>query len=97
MKYVVVFSIVILSLLFYIFFGHKGILEYLELVSVRHSYEERNREMDKKIQEMERELELIKKDKEYLENVIRRELGLQKHGEDVYIVHDNDSGDKKKK
>ena len=45
--------------------------------------------MEKEIEEKERELELAKKNNEYLEGIIRRELGLQKKGEDVYIIEDN--------
>lgn len=91
MKYAVIFTVVIAAILFYMVFGHNGMLKYMELVSIRQSYEERNKEMDEKIAEMERELELAKKNREFLENIIRRELGLQKDGEDVYIIEDNSS------
>ncbi len=71
-------------------------LKYNELVTVRQSYEERLREMDKEIAEKERELELAIKNQEYLEGIIRRELGLQKVGEDVYIIEDNKTTEEKK-
>lgn len=89
MKYAIVFTIFISSIIIYIFFGHNGILKYMELVSVRKSYEQRNIELEKKISEMERELELAQKNREFLENIIRRELGLQKNGEDVYIIEND--------
>ena len=71
-------------------------LKYNEIVTVRQSYEERLREMDKEIAEKERELELAIKNQEYLEGIIRRELGLQKVGEDVYIIEDNKTTEEKK-
>ncbi len=52
--------------------------------------------MDKEIAEKERELELAIKNQEYLEGIIRRELGLQKVGEDVYIIEDNKTTEEKK-
>ena len=51
---------------------------------------------DKEIAEKERELELAIKNQEYLEGIIRRELGLQKMGEDVYIIEDNKTIEEKK-
>ena len=89
MRYAVIFTIVIAVIVFYIVFGHKGVMEYIELVKVRQANEERIRLMEKEIAENERELELAKKNREYLEGIIRRELGLQKNGEDVYIIEDN--------
>lgn len=91
MRYAVIFTIVIAVIVFYIVFGHKGVMEYIELVKVRQANEERIRQMEKEIAEKERELELAKKNREYLEGIIRRELGLQKNGEDVYIIEDNSS------
>ena len=69
-------------------------LKYNELVTVRQGYEERLREMEKEIEQKKRELELATKNQEYLEGIIRRELGLQKMGEDVYIIEDNNTIDK---
>ena len=89
MRYAVIFTIVIAVIVFYIVFGHKGVMEYIELVKVRQANEERIRLMEKEIAEKERELELAKKNREYLEGIIRRDLGLQKNGEDVYIIEDN--------
>lgn len=89
MRYAVIFTIVIAVIVFYIVFGHKGVMEYIELVKVRQANEERIRLMEKEIAEKERELELAKKNRKYLEGIIRRELGLQKNGEDVYIIEDN--------
>ena len=89
MRYAVIFTIIIGVIVFYIVFGHNGVLKYIELVNVRQTNEERIRQMEKEIEEKERELELAKKNNEYLDGIIRRELGLQKKGEDVYIIEDN--------
>ncbi len=97
MKYAIIFAIIISAVIFYIVFGHNGLLKYNELVNVRQSIEERIKQTDKEIAEKERELDLAKKNQEYLEGIIRRELGLQKKGEDVYIIEDNSTKDNKDK
>ncbi len=94
MKYAIIFTIIISAMIFYIVLGHNGLLKYNELVNIRQSIEERIRQTDKEIAEKERELELAKKNNEYLEGIIRRELGLQKKGEDVYIIEDNSTEQK---
>ncbi len=89
MRYIIIFALIISGIVLYIIFGHNGVIKYNELVKVRQSYEKRLIEMEKEIEEKKRELELATKNQEYLEGIIRRELGLQKKGEDAYIIIDN--------
>lgn len=70
----------------YLVFGQNGLMKYKEMKSIRQSYEVQINEMEKRLQQLELELELAKKDKEFLENKIRRDLGMQKNGEDLYII-----------
>ncbi len=44
MRYAIIFTVIICAIVFYIIFGHNGMLKYNELVTVRQSYEERLRE-----------------------------------------------------
>lgn len=94
MKYTVIFTIIIALMALYLVFGQNGLMKYGEMVAIRKNYEEKIAEMDKRMEAMRRELDLAKKDREYLENIIRRELGMQKSGEDLYIIEDNESGRK---
>ena len=57
MRYAVIFTIVIAVIVFYIVFGHKGVMEYIELVKVRQANEERIRLMEKEIAEKENNCE----------------------------------------
>ncbi len=41
MRYAIIFTVIICAIVFYIIFGHNGMLKYNELVTVRQSYEER--------------------------------------------------------
>lgn len=95
MKYNIVLAFVIAAMGLYIVFGHNGVLKYREMVAIRESYESKIRGMDEKVEKLRRELELAKKDNEYLENIIRRDLGLQKEGEDLYLLEKKDGKDKK--
>lgn len=86
MKYTIIFTIVIALMAIYLVFGQNGLMKYKEMKSIRQSYEVQINEMEKRLQQLELELELAKKDKEFLENKIRRDLGMQKNGEDLYII-----------
>ncbi len=86
MKYTIILTILIALMAIYLVFGQNGLMKYREMTNIRQSYEMQIMEMDKKIEELETELELAKKDKEFLENMIRRDLGMQKNGEDLYII-----------
>lgn len=96
MKYTIIFTIIIALMALYLVFGQNGLMKYGEMVSIRKNYEEKIAEMDKKLESMRLELDLAKKDREYLENIIRRELGMQKSGEDLYIIG-NGKQDRKEK
>ncbi len=89
MKYTIILTILIALMAIYLVFGQNGLMKYREMTNIRQSYEVQIMEMDKKIEELEMELELAKKDKEFLENMIRRDLGMQKNGEDLYIIENN--------
>ena len=89
MKTSMIYIITILFLFFYLVFGHNGWLKYNEMLRIQEDYRKLINEMDEKIAYLERELELMKNDKTYMDYVIRRELGLQKFDEDQYIIPDN--------
>jgi cell division protein FtsB len=89
MKTLIIYTVIVVILLFYLIFGHNGIVKYNEMVAVQKSYEAEIQKLDERIAYLQRELELIKQDNAYLDYVIKRELGLQKSDEDQYILIDN--------
>jgi cell division protein FtsB len=89
MKTIIVYIVVVVLLLFYLIFGHNGVVKYNEMLSVQKSYEAEIKKLEDKIAYLQREMELIKQDNAYLDYVIKRELGLQKSDEDQYILMDN--------
>ena len=89
MKSTIAYVIIIIALILYLFFGHNGLLKYHELVRIKNSYQVQLKQMDRKINELQRELKMIKKDKEYLEMLIKKELNMSRPGEDIYILEDN--------
>ncbi|GAB1535111.1 hypothetical protein ADMFC3_07420 [Geovibrio sp. ADMFC3] len=86
MKAGLVYFALIAGLVLYLFFGHNGVLKYRELVGLKNAYESQLMEMDAKIKSLQKELEAIKKDKEYLELLIRKELNMRSPDEDIYII-----------
>lgn len=93
MRYAIVLTLLILGIVLYIFFGNMGFFKYRELVNIRKEYEKRLADLEAEVERMENELALSKRNNEFLENIIRRELGLQKKDEDMYIILD-DNGSK---
>lgn len=96
MKTNIVFIIIIGVLIFYMVFGHNGILKYRELAAIRASYEKRIEETDKKVKVLTDELNLVRKDKDYLEMLIKKDLNMKQQDEDLYIIeHKEKHTDKK--
>jgi cell division protein FtsB len=89
MKTIIIYIVIVVLLLFYLIFGHNGVVKYNEMLSVQKSYEAEIKKLEDKIAYLQREMELIKQDNAYLDYVIKRELGLQKSDEDQYILIDN--------
>ncbi len=89
MKYTVVFIALTIFLIFYTIFGHNGILKFIEMSKIKSEYENKTEDLGKRITFIEKELDMISKDNEYLEFLIRKDIGMQKEGEDVYILDKN--------
>ncbi|MDR2105658.1 MAG: septum formation initiator family protein [Deferribacteraceae bacterium] len=89
MKTLIIYTVIVVILLFYLIFGHNGVVKYNEMLSVQNSYENELKKLDEKVAYLQRELELIKQDNAYLDYVIKRELGLQKSDEDQYLLLDH--------
>lgn len=86
MKRHIFYILVIVAMLLYFFFGSNGILQYNELLKIRDTYVSKISQLEGEISLMEKRIELLKKDKEYLEEVLKKELNLQNPGEDLYII-----------
>ena len=90
MKTGAVYILLIVGLVLYLLFGHNGLIKYRELVTIKNTYERQISQMDNKIEDLRRELELVKKDKEYLELMIRDELNLRDEDEELYLLDENE-------
>ncbi|ADD68527.1 Septum formation initiator [Denitrovibrio acetiphilus DSM 12809] len=88
MKVNIVFLIVIAVLAAYMIFGHNGLLKYRELVRIKNNYELQLHVTEKKVNDLDNELKQVRKNVEYLEMVIKKELSLKKPDEDLYIIED---------
>lgn len=86
----IIYIVIIVALALYLVFGHNGLLKYYELVRVQKGYEAQITELQDKIKTMEKQIELVERDRSYMEYLVRKELGLIKPGEDVYII-DNET------
>ena len=96
MKLNITFIIIIGILIFFLIFGHNGILKYQELTAIKNSYELKVKETEMKVEDLNRELELVKKDVNYLEVLIKKDLNMKKPDEDVYILEPKKQPEPKK-
>lgn len=79
------FLIFLLIALFYVlFFGEDGIFAYIRLKKEIKDNVARMRVIEEENLKMKRELERVKNDKEYLEEIVRKKYGLIREGEKVY-------------
>lgn len=79
------FLIFLLIALFYVlFFGEDGIFAYIRLKKEIKDNVARMRVIEEENLKMKRELERLKNDKEYLEEIARKKYGLIREGEKVY-------------
>lgn len=91
MKLNIVLIVIIGILTFFIIFGHNGLLKYQELSKIRQKYEDKISDTNAKVKELNDELKQVKKDKSYLEMLIKKDLNMKKADEDEYILehHNN--------
>lgn len=90
MRYHILYISVIIVLLVYLIFGHNGLIQYQEMLNIKQNYELQAEQLQQKANDLEQELQLLKKDRDYYEMVIKKELNLKKPNEDLYII-DNES------
>lgn len=81
-----IFLVVAIFLIIYLLFGNNGFIQYKELVKIREKYRRESMEYDRRIANLQEEIELLKKDRDYLEMVIKRELNYKKKEEDLFII-----------
>ncbi|MBZ4671929.1 MAG: ftsB [Deferribacteraceae bacterium] len=89
MKNNILYIFIILILLIYFIFGSNGLLKYNDLLEIKESYERQIVELEEKINDLEKRIELLKRDKDYLEETIKKELNMAKPNEDLYIILDD--------
>lgn len=96
-KQKILFALIILSLfslLLFIVFGENGLADLNLLKIEKDSLLKENAELTRKNLSLYREIERLKNDPEYVENVARQELGVI--GKDEVIISSEKSGKAKK-
>ena len=90
---IIILTILFLYILINLFGGQRGIFSYIEKREVLKNLQFEERQMLKKIQEIELKNTLLseKLDYDYIDMLIRDKLMLGKKGETTYIINDNES------
>jgi cell division protein FtsB/cell division protein DivIC len=66
------------------FFGEKGILHLLRLQKEVAQIKDRNIKLEEENQKLREEVKRLQRDKRYIEEIARKELGMVKEGEIIY-------------
>jgi len=69
-------------------FGERGFIHLYDMEKQRQTYLERIRLLEKANEELLEQINLLRTDREYVESVARKELGLVKEGEIIYRFKD---------
>ena len=90
---IIILTILFLYILINLFGGQRGLFSYIEKREVLKNLQFEERQMLKKIQEIELKNTLLsdKLDYDYIDMLIRDKLMLGKKGETTYIINDNES------
>ena len=90
---IIILTILFLYILINLFGGQRGLFSYIEKREVLKNLQFEERQMLKKIQEIELKNTLLseKLDYDYIDMLIRDKLMLGKKGETTYIIDDNES------
>lgn len=75
-------------ILYDIFFGKMGFVEYLSLRSKYEVLEQKKVKMEEKVKELEEEEYNLKENLNYIEEIARKELGLVREREKIIILDD---------
>ena len=90
---IIILTILFLYILINLFGGQRGLFSYIEKRETLKNLQFEERQMLKKIQEIELKNTLLseKLDYDYIDMLIRDKLMLGKKGETTYIINDNES------
>ena len=90
---IIILTILFLYILINLFGGQRGLFSYIEKREVLKNLQFEERQMLKKIKEIELKNTLLseKLDYDYIDMLIRDKLMLGKKGETTYIIDDNES------
>jgi cell division protein FtsB len=83
-KIVITILLLISVMIFFAFFGNKGLLQVYRLKKELKEIERGNMELQRENKRLRAEIENLRTNKKYIEELARRELGLVKKGELVY-------------
>jgi cell division protein FtsB len=84
-RFLLLILVSFLILGFLTFFGEKGILHLLDLQKDLARIKEANMKMEEENQRLKEEVRQLQHEKRYIEEIARKELGMVKEGEIIYL------------
>jgi cell division protein FtsB len=85
-KYFIVIGLFVLCLSLLTVFGDKGLVDAIHLTRERDAILTQNRATQVRNSQMQNEIDLLKSDKRYIAGIARKELGLLRADEVIYVT-----------
>jgi len=83
-RFLVTILLLVSVMIFFTFFGDKGLLQVYRLRRELKEIERDNKELRQENDRLRAEIDNLRTDRKYIEELARRELGLVKKGEIIY-------------
>jgi cell division protein FtsB len=83
-RYLIIFSAVVFSMMYYTIFGERGLLHLRKLRTDLKSINAEIARLSKRNERLKNEIRLLQGDQEYIDEIARKELGMVREGELIY-------------
>ncbi len=84
-RLILLIFIPVLTISFFTFFGEKGILHLIRIKKELIRIEQENKRIEEENKKLSEEIRRLKNDKRYIEEIARKELGMIKEDEIIYL------------
>ncbi len=86
--------LIVLVMLGFALLGDRGVLRALQTYNHKQELEKQMYELQAEQQQLREEIQLLRKDRDYWEQLARKELGMVREGELIYQFSDDDQAPK---
>ncbi len=95
-RMIIIPAVFILFILFFTVFGERGLLSIRQLAREKQELQVKADELKAENEKLRREIEALRSDRRYLESIARRDVGLVRSNEIIYLFPGQEKSDANK-